>query len=575
MNTAWRRLHPIAVVTALIESVRSAIALILPVLAIAVPNRDSAVVMAVIVAVIGLIAAWMLVSPVVRWLTTGYRMDDHGITQRSGVFNRTRTTIAYDHIHTLSSSAPIYMRPFHVVILDITAAGGESGMTLRGVPAGVQLELEAARQLDSGDTVSAAAASVGIHGAVADTADTADTAVADSDAAEECRQPEEAPAAGARTDVNQSATGRPAIDGELVFRASVADIVLFAVTDLGLFAALIVVYGFLDQLRDLVPEDVFDTAQDSVIRFATSSAAMIAGAVVVVFAVLVGASIIGSLLRFYGFEVWRRGGDLVVVRGALTRRITTIAIDRIQTVAIRRSLLRRALHLCSVRLGLGAMAAAEGEDGDATGADVLPVIGDDRVYAVLQRMLPEWDLEPPEIHRTGRGLVRYYLVMPLAVSAAGMAVAVIWALVSRDAVNWLWTLAPAALAVWWGLCRWLKAASEGYAVLDDKRIAATGASVLTLFTVFTRRSRIQSVERSSTPWRLNRGVECLRLPLFVSNGISALQFTALRSADAATVSAWAEDGSIRPSGTSDRSADSDPRNMTDNGHGDDDGWRAR
>lgn len=565
---AWRRLHPIAVVTALIESVRSAIALILPVLAIAVPNRDSAVVMAVIVAVIGLIAAWMLVSPVVRWLTTGYRMDDHGITQRSGVFNRTRTTIAYDHIHTLSSSAPIYMRPFHVVILDITAAGGESGMTLRGVPAGVQLELEAARQLDSGDTVSAAAASVGIHGAVAD------TAVADSDAAEECRQPEEAPAAGARTGVNQSAPGRPAIDGALVFRASVADIVLFAVTDLGLFAALIVVYGFLDQLRDLVPEDVFDTAQDSVIRFATSSAAMIAGAVVVVFAVLVGASIIGSLLRFYGFEVWRRGGDLVVVRGALTQRITTIAIDRIQTVAIRRSLLRRALHLCSVRLGLGAMAAAEGEDGDATGADVLPVIGDDRVYAVLQRMLPEWGLEPPEIHRTGRGLVRYYLVMPLAVSAAGMAVAVIWALVSRDAVNWLWTLAPAALAVWWGLCRWLKAASEGYAVLDDKRIAATGASVLTLFTVFTRRSRIQSVERSSTPWRLNRGVECLRLPLFVSNGISALQFTALRSADAATVSAWAEDGSIRPSGTSDRSADSDPRNMTDNGHGDDDGWRA-
>lgn len=552
MNTAWRRLHPIAVVTALIESVRSAIALILPMLAIAVPNRDSAVVMAVIVAVIGLIAAWMIVSPVVRWLTTGYRMDEHGITQRSGVFNRTRTTIAYDHIHTLSSSAPIYMRPFQVVILNITAAGtaaGESGIMLRGVPAGVQLELEAARQLDSEDTVSAAAASVGIHGAVADTAD---TAVAGSDAAEDSRQPEEAPAAGARTDVNQSATGRPAIDGELVFRASVADIVLFAVTDLGLFAALIVVYGFLDQLRDLVPKGVFDTAQDSVIRFATSSAAMIAGVVVVVFAVLVGASIIGSLLRFYGFEVWRRGGDLVVVRGALTQRITTIAVDRIQTVTIRRSLIRRALHLCSVRLGLGAMAAAEGEDGDATGADVLPVIRDDRVYAVLQRMLPEWRLEPPEIHRTGRGLARYYLVMPLAVSAAGMAVAVIWALVSRDAMNWLWTLAPAALAVWWGLCRWLKAASEGYAVLDDKRIAATGASVLTLFTVFTRRSRIQSVERSSTPWRLKRGVGRLRLPLFVSNGISALQFTALRSADAATVSAWAENGSIRPFGTSDQ-----------------------
>lgn len=507
MNTAWRRSHPVALVAALIDSVKDTVALILAMLAIALPNRDAPIVLTIIGVVIALLVACMLVFPVLRWLTTSYRLDENGVTQRSGMLNRKRTTISYDHIHAISSSSPIYMRPFRVVTLDITAAGGESGITLRGVPSGVQLELEAARQ-----------ASGTLAGPVPSVA-----------AEDEAQAPDE----------------RPVIAGELVFRASVRDILLFAVTDLGLFAALIVVYGFIEQLRDVVPEAMMDNAQDSVVRFVTGSAVAFIATVAVVFAVLVGASIIGSLLRFHGFEVWRRGGDLVVVRGAFTRRITTIAVDRIQTVAIRRTLIRRALHLCSVRLGLGAVATAEGEDADSTGADVLPVIGDDRVYAVLQRMLPEWELVPPRMRRTGRGLLRYYLFAPLAVSAIGMVGAAIWALASGDAMAWLWMLAPAALMAWWGLCRCLKAAAEGYALPDGKRIVAAGATMLTLFTVFTRRSRIQSVERSTTPWRQRRGVESLTLPLFVSNGINTLRFTALRSADAATLAAWAEHGFVR------------------------------
>ena len=269
------------------------------------------------------------------------------------------------------------------------------------------------------------------------------------------------------------------------------------------------------------------------------------------------------------------GGDLVVVRGAFTRRITTIAVDRIQTVAIRRTLIRRALHLCSVRLGLGAVATAEGEDADSTGADVLPVIGDDRVYAVLQRMLPEWELVPPRMRRTGRGLLRYYLFTPLAVSTIGMVGAAIWALASGDAMAWLWMLVPAALMVWWGLCRCLKAAAEGYALPDGRRIVAAGATVLTLFTVFTRRSRIQSVERSTTPWRQRRGVESLTLPLFVSNGINTLRFTALRSADAATLAAWAEHGLVRADTSPGRRVDATAGGMVDNGYVQDDEWRTR
>lgn len=493
MNSSWRRLHPIALVAALIDSVKTAGALMLTMLAIALPSRDSAVVMAVVGVVIAILAIWMLMNPIVRWMNVAYCLDDNGITQRSGVFNRKRTTISYEHIHTMSSSSPIYMRPFQAVILDITAAGGESGITLKGVPASVQLELEAARRHND-----------------------------------------------SKADVIPEQEQRPVVEGELVFRASVRDILLFAITDLGLFAAAIAVYGFVGQLRDLIPETIYDHAQDSVIRFISSGAVVLVGVVLGVAVVLVGASMIGALLRFYGFEVWRRGGDVVVVRGAFTRRVTTIAVDRIQTVTIRHSLVRRALHLCSVRLGLGAVATAEGEDGDSTGADVLPVIGDDRVFAVLQRMLPEWQLEKPQLHHSGAGLARYYMLMPVVAAVAGMGAVAIWAMMSDKATVWWWMVAPCIVGVWWGVCRWLKSTSEGYALLDARRIVVGGASALTVFMIFTRRSRIQSVERATTPWRQRRGVERLTLPLFVSNGINSLRFTALRTRDADALAAWAE-----------------------------------
>lgn len=295
MNTAWRRSHPVALVAALIDSVKDTVALILAMLAIALPNRDAPIVLTIIGVVIALLVACMLVFPVLRWLTTSYRLDENGVTQRSGMLNRKRTTISYDHIHAISSSSPIYMRPFRVVTLDITAAGGESGITLRGVPSSVQLELEAARQ----------------------------------------------------------ASGTPA--------------------------------------------------------------------------------------------------------------------------------------------------------------------------------------------------------GPAPAVAAG----------TREMGGQGWCAGPVPAA----------AAEDEVRVPDGKRIVAAGATMLTLFTVFTRRSRIQSVERSTTPWRQRRGVESRTLPLFVSNGINTLRFTALRSADAATLAAWAEHGLVRADTSPGRRVDAAAGGMVDNGYVQDDEWR--
>ncbi|KFI52655.1 cobalt ABC transporter ATP-binding protein [Bifidobacterium biavatii DSM 23969] len=55
----------------------------------------------------------------------------------------------------------------------------------------------------------------------------------------------------------------------------------------------------------------------------------------------------------------------------------------------------------------------------------------------------------------------------------------------------------------------------------------------------TRRSRVQSVTRESALWREPRGVETLRMPLFVTNDIDELRFRFLRTADADRLAEWA------------------------------------
>uniref|UniRef100_UPI002598B34C PH domain-containing protein n=1 Tax=uncultured Bifidobacterium sp. TaxID=165187 RepID=UPI002598B34C len=104
----WLHLHPIALVVALIDSAKAAVTLILAMAAIALSKRDSPVVVATALVIIILLAAWMVIAPFARWRATTYLLDEDGVTLRSGVFNRKRVTIAYDRIHTVSSSMPFY-----------------------------------------------------------------------------------------------------------------------------------------------------------------------------------------------------------------------------------------------------------------------------------------------------------------------------------------------------------------------------------------------------------------------------------------------------------------------------------
>lgn len=67
-----------------------------------------------------------------------------------------------------------------------------------------------------------------------------------------------------------------------------------------------------------------------------------------------------------------------------------------------------------------------------------------------------------------------------------------------------------------------------------------GANGLAQFVLITRRTRVQSVTRSTTLWREPHGIERITMPLFVTNGLDTLRFLFLHRADAGILSRWAD-----------------------------------
>lgn len=84
------------------------------------------------------------------------------------------------------------------------------------------------------------------------------------------------------------------------------------------------------------------------------------------------------------------------------------------------------------------------------------------------------------------------------------------------------------------------AAANVYIAPLPHRITVTGANGLAQFVLITRRTRVQSVTRSTTLWREPHGIERITMPLFVTNGLDTLRFLFLHRADADILSHWAD-----------------------------------
>ncbi len=313
-----------------------------------------------------------------RWRSTSYAVDEHGVHWQSGIMRKKQTTVPLDRIQGLDTVAGPVQRLFGVVAVHVQTAGG------------------------------------GAKGEV----------VLDAVGAEAVERLREA-VRGRRPEVLEDA---PA--GDLPERRLSRRDGLLAALTAGQLGVILPVLAAAFQLFTNIFQDERGVEEAS--RLAPDTLGgwelAVGGLILAAWAI----SVAGSLAAFAGFTVTRDGERLRIRRGLLQRTEVALPVRRVQAVRVVEGVLRRPFGLAALRVEVAGYAEEA-----AAARTLFPLLRRAEVEPFLASLLPELaddpiNLEPPP----ARAARRYVLPRTLAGVVVGGAA---WAVLGTP---WPLLMAP-------------------------------------------------------------------------------------------------------------------------------------
>ena len=371
------------------------------------------------------------------WRNMSYVFDEREFSYYSGIITKRRVHVPYARVQSVNHRASIIQRLFGVCTVSIDSAGGSSNKAVR-VP---YLQLETAERLRVELFMRKAAVGAGMESFVVymPQADSATeegmrayqervraeqgqapvppgqaTAVPVSWTCPQCGKPNVAnfcggcgasqPAQAAPNVLDSVAAplgdwrglyGGLAMSGEepvsYEFGLSNRELLLTAIShDSPLVAALIVFFTFVLTFAFVL------LAQDEVARTIVLFALpIIVGSTLVTWII----GLVAVLFSYGNFRVRRRGSRIEVERGLLARSFSGIDIERVQSIEVRQSFIRRIIGYCELSLGRIDTAREKNNGGNdskmnARGLVIHPFVKIDRVDEIMDGLVPEFADRP-------------------------------------------------------------------------------------------------------------------------------------------------------------------------------------
>jgi putative membrane protein len=362
MSSEPQKLHPAAIGVLALGALRDAALPIIVLLFTAIAGNGldtGALERGAAYLVLGVAAA--SIAGFMRWRSTSYAVDEHGVHWQSGIVRKKQTTVPLDRIQGLDTVAGPVQRLFGVVAVHVQTAGG-------GAKGEVVLDAVGAEAVER------------LREAVRG------------------RRPEvvaDAPAG----DLPERRLGRR--DG------------LIAALTAGQLGVILPVLAGAFQLFTNVFQDERGVEEAS--RLAPDTLGgwelAIGGLILVAWAI----SVAGSLVAFAGFTVARDGDRLRIRRGLLQRTEVALPVRRVHAVRVVEGVLRRPFGLAALRVEVAGYAEEA-----AAARTLFPLLRRGEVEPFLAALLPELaddpgGLEPPP----ARAARRYVLPRTLAGLAVG------------------------------------------------------------------------------------------------------------------------------------------------------------
>jgi putative membrane protein len=231
--------------------------------------------------------------------------------------------------------------------------------------------------------------------------------------------------------------------------------------------------------------------------FSSRSGVIVAGAVIVVLALVVGwiASIATTVLRFFEFQLVLTDDELRRSHGLLSRFQASSPLHRIQAVRIEQPLLRRVFGYSSV---VAETAGSPGGDGGGSGM-LTPIAPNGPALALTARVLGPEEAEIVSLHPVSRLTIRRGFIRALLLLSIPVAGAVFLA-VDSGPIGWFGPpLVAVLVAMWYSRARYR---ALGYRVSDGHVVTREGVLTRRWWSVPLPKVQTVAVRRSPFQRRL-------------------------------------------------------------------------
>jgi putative membrane protein len=248
----------------------------------------------------------------------------------------------------------------------------------------------------------------------------------------------------------------------------------------------------LGSLRKLIPQNLD--------RLSMVLAGVVAFGILLILLRVLGIS--WYLLRFFGFRLQKRGDDLQISCGLLTKVSASVPRTRIQLISVQRNLLLRWMGLTSIRIET-AGSTAHGEDASKSVSRrwFLPVLADQLQPQILDSLRPNLTYQPD--------LYQWVKLSPKAFARRIRIIVLISILLGAIGIYYLppWGgFVGVAALVLLGLNAYFEIRSTRYARTEEGLVFESG--YLTQKTTFTFFHKFQSIRVDQSPfdrrWKMAR-----------------------------------------------------------------------
>ena len=355
-----------------------------------------------------------LIYRLVSYKHIWYEFGDEEFSFYSGIFNKKRVHVPYRRIQSVDQTASLLQRVFGVCTVQIDTAGGASNKAV-SVPFLRKADAEALRA----DLFARKSAAVGAPFREADAPSSFGNVL---DAPAEVWGNVRGVFAGSEVDTGRISFQYGITNSELILTglSNNTTLVLVVVGIIGVFSQ---VADFVSQMAGEAGGAVAEVLADAGLAlFGNSLIALIVVGLIALSLFVWVMSALGTCISFGGFKARRRGDRIEVGRGLLQHRFPGVSVDRVQSVVVRQTFVRRIFGFCELSLGKVDASSGSGgmEDSLSEGALVVhPFVKVDRVPEIVAGLVPEFADMPTERRRVPKVALRRALVRHTIIRGGG------------------------------------------------------------------------------------------------------------------------------------------------------------